>query len=235
MKIESELCARIAKRLESHGVYAIVTADDGMVRLEGEADSAEMKRAATELVSDVDPSVKVDNQLDVMSFLSMTENAGESEIDQLTEALHELAPEAVEESREDEATPFREEESDRRDAGSARPYFPPTDPVVRVGRHGTEILGGFSATSVDELTEETSDQTELTPRTRGDEEIAADVLRELAEDAATTDLTIDVVVRNGTVRLRGVVASWEDADAAEEVAGRVPGVVDVDEKLEIQS
>jgi osmotically-inducible protein OsmY len=235
MKIETELCARIAKRLESHGVYAIVTADDGMVRLEGEADSAEMKRAATELVSDVDPSVKVDNQLDVMSFLSMTENAGESETDQLTEALHELAPEAVEESREDEATPFGEEESDRRDAGSARPYFPPTDPVVRVGRHGTEILGGFSATSVDELTEETSDQTELTPRTRGDEEIAADVLRELAEDAATTDLTIDVVVRNGTVRLRGVVASWEDADAAEEVAGRVPGVVDVDEKLEIQS
>jgi osmotically-inducible protein OsmY len=235
MNDEIELRTRIAQRLESHGVYAIVTADDGVVRLEGQVDSVEMKRAATELVSDIDPSMRVDNQLDVMSFLSRTENAGESETDQLTEALHSLAPEAVEKGREDDVAPIGEEEADRRDAGSASPYFPPTDPVVRVGRHGTEILGGFSATSVDALTEDGENQTDLTPSSRGDDEIAADVVRELAEDAATTDLTIDVVVRNGIVHLRGVVASWEDADAAEEVAARVPGVDQVDEGIEIQS
>lgn len=235
MNNESDVCTRIAKRLESHGVYAVVTAHDGVVRLEGEVDSTELKRTATELVSDIDPSAVVDNQLDVMSFLSLTENAGESETDPLTEAIHSLAPEAFEASREDEVARSGEEEADRRDAGSATPSFPPTDPVVHAGRHGTEILGGFAATSVDELTEETSEQTELTPRTPGDEEIAADVVRELAEDAATTDLTMAVVVRNGTVHLRGVVASWEDADAAEEVAARVPGVDEVDEGLEIQS
>jgi hypothetical protein len=48
--------------------------------------------------------------------------------------------------------------------------------------------------------------------------------REFREDAATTDLEIDVTVFEGDVTLRGTVPFLEDTDAAAEVAVRVPGV-----------
>jgi osmotically-inducible protein OsmY len=43
------------------------------------------------------------------------------------------------------------------------------------------------------------------------------------------------VARNGSVRLRGRVADMDDAENAEAVAARVPGVVEVVEELEVQS
>lgn len=55
---------------------------------------------------------------------------------------------------------------------------------------------------------------------------------ELREDAATTDLRVDVLVWDGVVRLRGTVPTLEDADNAEAVAARVPGVR---EELEVRS
>ena len=56
---------------------------------------------------------------------------------------------------------------------------------------------------------------------------------ELAEDAATTDLIIYVTVRNGVAHLRGRVPDLDDADSAEAVAARVPGIRDVQEELEV--
>jgi osmotically-inducible protein OsmY len=67
----------------------------------------------------------------------------------------------------------------------------------------------------------------------GDEAIADAIRRELREDAATTGLVVRVVVRNGVAHLRGAVPDLSDAEAAEEVAARVPGVVEVVEELEV--
>jgi osmotically-inducible protein OsmY len=68
---------------------------------------------------------------------------------------------------------------------------------------------------------------------RGDEAIADDVRRELREDALTTDLEIRVLVRSGVAYLYGSVATLDDVEAAEEVASRVPGVIEVREELEV--
>src|SRR5258707_687831 len=67
----------------------------------------------------------------------------------------------------------------------------------------------------------------------GDEALADAVRRELAEGSATTDLTIVVAVRQGVVHLRGQVPDLDDADNAEAVAARVPGIRDVVEELDV--
>lgn len=124
--------------------------------------------------------------------------------------------------------------SDVMEASSeAEPYFPPTDLVVRSApetSEGFEVVGGFSDTSMDEVSD---GQDSVSSVERGDEAIADDVRRELREDSLTTDLDIRVYVRQGVVHLRGSVATLEDAEAAEEVAARVPGVAEVREDLEV--
>jgi hypothetical protein len=115
----------------------------------------------------------------------------------------------------------------------AEPYFAPTDPPVRRAPRrdeGIEVVGGFSPTSLDAPID-----LEQLPRPllAGDDEIARQVRLALREDAATADLAIYVSARNGVVRLRGVVPSLSDVEAAEEVASRVPNVVEVVEELEV--
>jgi osmotically-inducible protein OsmY len=105
-------------------------------------------------------------------------------------------------------------------------YVPPIDPVRdRAG----EVLGGFALSAADDADVERS---ALDGRL-GDEAIADAVRRELREDSATTGLEIKVEVRQGVVRLRGSVQDLADADAAEEVAARVPGVREVVEELRV--
>ena len=116
-------------------------------------------------------------------------------------------------------------------AAEAVPYFPPTDPVIRPSDDTEElaILGGFEATSMDD------EEGEASFDERPDEDISAAVLRELRQDASTTDLVIHVGTRNGVVHLRGEVPTIEDAENAEDVASRVPGVKEVREELRIPS
>lgn len=116
----------------------------------------------------------------------------------------------------------------------ALPFFPPTDPVVAPVERGLEIRGGFSATSMDVLEDETAPEPAVESPVRGDEEIAEDVRRELREDAMTAFLEIEVTVEDGVVTLQGMVPALEDADAAEEVASRVPGVVEVRDLLVVR-
>lgn len=110
-------------------------------------------------------------------------------------------------------------------------YFPPTDPVLRAaGFNNAEMLGGFSITSLEEPTE----IEDIPPAAQGnDDEIAQRVRYALATDAYTTDLNIEVVVEDGIVYLHGQVGSLNDTDQAEQIAGSVEGVVDVEEELEI--
>ena len=115
-------------------------------------------------------------------------------------------------------------------AAEAVPYFPPTDPVVRVDRDdpdGLEVVGGFDATSMDDLS--SSDGLTIP----GDADITEAVVRELREDALTTDMVLQADTQRGVVYLRGTVETMEDAENAEAVARRVEGVRDVDEQLTV--
>jgi hypothetical protein len=112
-------------------------------------------------------------------------------------------------------------------------YIPPLDPVVASdpdSEEGLEVVGGFATDSL----EAPLDQDQVPARVRrNDDELAEAVTRALRADSYTTDLAIDVEVEDGVVYLRGQVTSLEDIEQAEEVAGRVPGVEDVEEELEI--
>jgi hypothetical protein len=109
-------------------------------------------------------------------------------------------------------------------------YTPPIDPVLTTDAHGAaRVLGGFEIDSAEDVSVEPS----AMDRRPGDEALADAIRRELAEDAATTDLDIYVAVRNGVAHLRGRVSDLDDADNAEAVAARVPGVRDVVEELEV--
>jgi hypothetical protein len=109
-------------------------------------------------------------------------------------------------------------------------YAPPIDPVIKTDAHGrAEILGGFG--SEDDVPMERS----ASDGRLGDEALADAVRRRLAEDSATTDLSIVVAVRNGVAHLRGQVADLDDADNAESVAASVPGIREVVEELEVAS
>lgn len=109
-------------------------------------------------------------------------------------------------------------------------FFPPTDPVITSGPQGQlEVEGGFDATSM------SSDDVEpsVEDNRPGDSALADAIARELREDATTTALRIEVTVVNGVARLVGHVPDLEDAENAEEVAGRVPGVRDVLDDLDV--
>src|SRR5436190_21208908 len=110
-------------------------------------------------------------------------------------------------------------------------YVPPTDPVITAGDHGeTRVLGGFSPEADVGHRPLRSSDGQI-----GDEALADAVRSALRHDATTTDLRVDVAVEDGVVRLFGTVADLEDVDNAEAVAGRVPGVVDVVEELQVAS
>jgi hypothetical protein len=115
--------------------------------------------------------------------------------------------------------------------GDASTYFPPTDPVVKPDAHGDpQIVGGFEPDAM------ADDRPARRPVSGGtpDEALADLVRRELVEDAATTDLEVDVEVEDGIAYLRGRVDDLVDSDNALAVAGRVPGVVDVVDELTIE-
>jgi hypothetical protein len=115
-----------------------------------------------------------------------------------------------------------------------RPYFPPTDPVVRANPtsdQGLDVLGGFEPTAMDDSGLVQQSSTGTMP---GDDEVRSAVVRELREDAMTTDLELRVTVRDGDVTLHGVVATLDESEAALEVASRVEGVGNVEDRIEVR-
>ncbi len=109
-------------------------------------------------------------------------------------------------------------------------FFPPTDPVIGVDEDGnTTVVNGFAPTSESDQEVEPSYE-DAQP---GDEALVDAVLRELREDATTTDLRIRVAANQGVVYLRGTVPTVEDSDNAESVASNVPGVREVIEQLTV--
>jgi hypothetical protein len=236
---EQDLTARIMQTLEEAGIYIDAARDNGTITLLGEVESDENRQAALDVANAVarPAGLTVSDQLEVLEIIpddafgtwdqgtsevQLTDNSATSDVDDADEPGLEL---------EADFTGDVGTTNVRKVVEEGDTYFAPTDPVVRPvdDEEELEIVGGFEETAMDD--EATSSGL---VRGRNDDEIAADVRRELVEDALTTDLEIQVVVVDGTVILTGSVPSIDDAENAEAVASRVAGIVEVREELTIE-
>ena len=229
---DAEIRAQVYEVLATYDTTEVFAeVKGGLVHLVGEVNSEQQRREIEDSVGQVEGVTRVVNELKVV-FVP-PEGAHLVYHPELPSEWEELGSDVaiggIEYDFNDPAGTTDVMES----SAEAEPYFPPTDLVLRPApetREGYEVVGGFAATAMDDLAE---GPLPVSGVRRGDEEIADDVRRELSEDSSTTDLAIRVDVRNGIVYLRGSVPSLEDAAAAEEVASRVPGVVEVREHLNI--
>jgi osmotically-inducible protein OsmY len=231
------LVARIEAQLAETGLPVAVEASDGALILNGVVESEEARQAAADIVAQVAPRAVIDNQIELETILptDIDDFAGAEASAELADTSAEVADELEPDfaGRPVVTDPLSvagggsgglEDEAE-----SGETYTPPDDPVLTTDQHGQpRVLGGFDSSSDDDEVDLSSDGR------RGDEAIADAVRRELAEDSTTTELVIAVVVRNGVVHLHGRVADLDDADNAESVAARVPGVREVVEALNVE-
>lgn len=223
---------RIERALARAGVYAAVEERDGRLFVTGQIGSEEERRAVAQILADLEPTKEMVDNLELNIVTPSRGDTPDSEeaagtrvredmepgdfTDQslLQDASREMGPASLEGGIGDEDV------SEGEDV-----YVPPMDPVVDADNR---VVGGFSLSSMDSVDVERSSDGTL-----GDEAIAETIRRELNEDSATHGLAIEVTVNSGAVRLRGRVADLDDAQNAEEVARRVPGVVEVSEELDV--
>lgn len=244
----SELSPALTRRLErllaQSGLQVVVEASDGGLVLSGMVDSEESRQAALDIVTQAaPPDTRVDDELEIVAVLptDVDDFASDTPTAELADSADELVADGGElepdfMDRPGFTDPLQaagassSEEEDMAESGEV--YTPPIDPVIREDARGdAQVLGGFGLAADDDLSVERSAE----DRSPGDEALADAIRRELAEDSATTDLNIIVAVRNGIAHLRGQVADLDDADNAESVAARVPGVRDVVEELDVAS
>jgi osmotically-inducible protein OsmY len=245
---------RIERELEERaGINAIVEVRDGEISLSGLVDTEEARQAAADIVAERAPGLRLSNDLEVQTtlptevsdFYSGEAPGGEApggeapggeapaSLEEMAQREMEIDPDFTDQPLDTsgidpDVTGTSVEENEGDEEGDV--FFAPTDPVLTTDQRGeVQVLGGFSPTSDSDITVERS----ALDGTYGDEAIADAVRRELLEDAATTDLRVEVEVRNGVVRLRGTVQDAVDAENAEEVASRVPGVDEVVEELRV--
>jgi len=242
------LTDRIERALaEVAGLYVAVEESDGAIVLAGRVESPQAYTAAEDIVAQLAPGVRIDNTLEIEAHVpaSLAElAASEPTVLELPHSGAEIRDEGA-----DIAPDFTDQRLETTGIEDfAEPYprdtktvdlldetqdvvFAPTDPVITTASGNAAVLGGFAPTAVDE--QEVAASAE--DRSYGDEALAEAIQRALREDAATAALSIEVIVRNGIAHLRGTVEGLEDADNAEAVAARVPGVRDVREELRVRS
>ncbi len=244
---ERQLAATIDRRLQEEAdIYAAVRVGAGVAYLDGVVESAEQRDAASDLTAAMAGIERVQNDLDVEEIGAPGQNTTTNTSTYADAGSQLLDSDLVTDPqplRDDLQPDFNDETAEiggdmTTDAMIAveegLPYMPPTDPVVRPSNDDQElsISGGFGETSDDEYPDLQA-TTALGDAPPGDEDVREQVLEALRTDAATADLVIRVTVRNGIVHLRGTVPTLDDAESAEEVAGRVPTVVEVREELEV--
>jgi osmotically-inducible protein OsmY len=239
--MDPALPARIEEQLAEAGLPVTVEFSDGALMLSGIVDSEESRQAAADIAAQAAPNATIDNQIDVETVLPTDVDAfaGDEPTAEMAESSAEIL--AVGGELEPDFTDQRGIDDPGEAAGPdswgpedpasrGEVYAPPTDPVLTTDAFGrAEVLGGFSFGADDDVPVEAS----TSDNRPGDEALADAVRRELAEDAATVDLVIVVAVRNGVAHLRGRVADLDDAENAEAVAARVPGIREVVEELEV--
>ena len=232
----ADLLARLNEVLEGAGIFLVTELRDGLLVLSGEVDSAANRQAALDVATALaEPrGIRVDDSIDVLP--DSPDTASEDDTAGGSDAFRYLDPDRDDDDRLDAG--FEGEPDFTGDIGTtdsqqaaaeAIPYFPPTDPVIRQtdDRETLEVVGGFSATSMDDQVGGASFDD------RNDDDLNQAVMRELAEDSLTIDLDVRAATANGVVVLRGMVDSLEDAENAEAVASRVPGVKEVQEEITV--
>ena len=227
---------RIAEQFAQAGLQVTVESADGSLLLSGIVESEEAREAALDIVGQAVPGARIDDQIEVESVLptDVDDFAGDEPTAEMAETRADIADQ-IEPDFTDQPGLFdpieasgAESSNPEDPAESGEVYTPPTDPVLSTNIHGeARVLNGFDSGEDLEVEPSASDNRP------GDEALADAVRRQLAEDSATTDLNIVVAVRNGVAHLRGRVSDLDDADNAESVAARVPGIRDVVEELEV--
>lgn len=232
------LCREIARRR----LDVTVAEENGVVLLSGRVPSHHLRAEMDHLAKTTLPDDRVQNLLDVETQLpdALQDYAGEDLADsERPESVTGIVDPADTFNPEFSGQPLETNALDAEDSGvedqdPVEPdpvFYPATDPVIVSDRTGSvDVLGGFSP-GADDAIEVAPSAEDALP---GDEALADAIRQELLEDATTTDLTVHVSVTNGNVTLRGTVASLEDAENAEDVAGRVPGVQSVNEELKVE-
>lgn len=237
---------QLNQTLESAGIELATAIRDQVLYLSGEVDSPRNHLAALDVaraIADpagltIDDSIEVLNDDDPGEQPEMPSDEDGDFAYQDPDTVAYEGPDAADEEDEEEdrltLDPDFSGDVGTTDsevaAAEAVPYFPPTDPVVKIDRAERgelEVVGGFDATSMDDLS---ASDGETIP---GDADITDAVMRELREDALTTDMVLQADTQRGVVYLRGTVQTMEDAENAEAVARRVEGVLDVDEQLTV--
>jgi hypothetical protein len=232
------LLGTLTRALDAAGIAAAIEVEDDTVVLSGAVGSPEERQAALDIAQAVagPAGLAVDDGLELIptfpdSVFGEGGSTGHGAFAYLT----------ADRDRDRRLDAGLEDEPDfAGDVGTtdvedvvaeAETYFAPTDPVIRpsADAEGLALVGGFGATSMD------VERREAGYDRRRDDDITQDVLRELREDALTTELVVRVGTRDGVVYLRGTVPTLEDAENAEVVASRVGGVQEVREELVVAS
>lgn len=236
---DGTLVAALSRALEEIGLYVAVELRTGVLTISGEVGSNREREAALDVAAAVAHArgLLVEDGLEVVpvfpdSAFGDLGGADHGAFAYLTaDRDHNQLLDAGLEGDADFASDAGTSDPEEATA-EAVPFFPSTDPVVRPSTTGPglSIVGGFAATSLD-----AEDEPPRRGRRRPDDDVKEDVLRELREDALTTDLQIEVEARNGIVVLRGTVPTLDDAENAEAVASEVSGVREVREELTVES
>jgi osmotically-inducible protein OsmY len=239
------IAGQIERRLEQViGAHIAVEEDEGALVVSGMVSSEAERQAIFDIIEEVAPGRRVEDNLEILETMPGT--VGHAHLADAEVGSLPGSDEGLEENEALEPGDF----TDREALGSAdlaagprasidedlvaegdEVWVPPTDPVTRVDETGRAyVVGGLQQSSMDSIEVERSAFGGL-----GDEAIAEAIRRELLEDAATTEFAkvIEVEVEQGVVTLRGRVPMLMDAESAEEVAARVPGVVEVREELDV--
>jgi len=234
------LPARLERQLAEAGLPVVVEAsDDGLV-VSGVVETEEARQAVLDIVSAAAPGVPTDDQLDVQSVLPtdldrFASDEASAEMldssDDIASSGGELDPDFTDQPllRDPIAASGPNDVEDLVESGD-EVYSPADDPVIATDARGrVRVLGGFGED------EDVAVEPSAMDSMPGDEALADAIRRELSEDGATADLNVLVAVRHGVAHLRGRVADLEDAENAEAVAARVPGVREVVEELDVAS
>jgi osmotically-inducible protein OsmY len=237
---------RIQQLLDEARIPVAVVVEDGVARLIGAVSSSRMRQAAIDLAS---ADRQINRVEDEMNEEVVSPDMASEPADDDGEFAY-VDEQTTTDAYSDEEDDFQAEDAEQVDSTldyeevveDRETYFPPTDPVVEPERNSPdlEMVGGFQSEATDDTDEdEERAYAESVPLATGDrllvrddEDIRDDVVRELREDALTTDFELDVDVRRGVVFLRGRLQTLDDAENAQAVAARVPGVIDVEDRTD---
>ncbi len=203
---DSEAQKNIEAQLRSSGLPLDVDVRDGVVTLSGIVLSTEEHEAALDLIDYV---AGVHDVVDNLEIVALEEDQPEILFIPVTEA--------------DDAT-----NDPMQAAAEGLPYFPPIDPPVEPGRGPDDVAvaDGFASSSL-----EGDLDTDEEGYIYQDADLVDVIVRELADDSATSHLNLYVSSLGGLVVLSGTVPDETDADEAVEVAERVEGVEQVVNRL----